>query len=493
MLPWLHDAMALPAPSCQQVAERRWAHGRSSCMGRLARRHLGLLVLISQLPAATSKWVDGTVSLGPRQAKVVTKFCFDFNPVCEPEKGCPQDAHPGLFKFNISKGRRLEGARDLRDKSQPVIHVALLDDEYFSFPEVSQVWDELSCKDVLKAAKKTFLLNWPVDEVKGQELMSPLAEHIRPRWWYVAFVSCSPIPVELTYSAHLVNSLGGSRQELSLDEPGVREAFLLVLAFGAVATLHFQSCQRWSAEGRAADNHPVLGMLTLTVALAAVGSVGWLAYYWDYSSSGRSSSLWLLTGRLGLASARTLMQVLLLLLAQGDCVVSPGIHWQQNAEMVAGNCLFGALSFALEMYGDSQFQTTTTEYIYDTRPGTALVAFDVFWLWVFAKSSFQTVQSETRIKHRIFYRTYAPAFAVWFAALPMIATIARAVAPWLRFYVAFLVSGLLQALALGGLVWIFTPEVAPSIFELGFSVGYNVVGDGSAYDDMGGMMRDTDL
>ncbi|CAJ1387967.1 unnamed protein product [Effrenium voratum] len=55
--------------------------------------------------------------------------------------------------------------------AQPKVSLALLDDEYFSFPEVSQVWGEANCTDVAKAAKKAVPLNWPtISSEKGQFL-----------------------------------------------------------------------------------------------------------------------------------------------------------------------------------------------------------------------------------------------------------------------------------------------------------------------------------
>jgi len=154
------------------------------------------------------------------------------------------------------------------------------------------------------------------------------------------------------------------------------------------------------------------------------------------------------------------MQVILLLLAQGECVATPGITWDNHWELVGGNSAFGAFSFLLELYGDSQFQSTNTEYIYDTRPGTALLAFDVFWMWMYASRSWATFQRETRSRGRRFYKHYAP-----FASLPTIAAIAALISPWYRLYVVFLLSSLVHAVALGTLIWTFSPDVAPGLFE----------------------------
>eukprot|EP00971_Amphidinium_carterae_P297484 5910372-Amphidinium_carterae.1 len=62
-------------------------------------------------------------------------------------------------------------------------------------------------------------------------------------------------------------------------------------------------------------------------------------------------------------------------------------------ELMGGLASFGCFSFILELWGDSEFRNTTTEYIYDTRPGMALLAFDMLWLWMFLSRSFKTFRN----------------------------------------------------------------------------------------------------
>merc|ERR1712232_205358 len=127
---------------------------------------------------------------------------------------------------------------------------------------------------------------------------------------------------------------------------------------------------------------------------------------------------------------------------------------------------FGGLSILLEMWGESEFHNTTTEYVYDTRPGMTLVAFDLFFLWAYVSRSFKTFQSETRIKQRTFYRQYGFAFALWFASLPAVAALARVLASWVRFRITFVISALAHALSLGLLIYTFRPSVATRLYEL---------------------------
>merc|ERR1719191_265591 len=93
------------------------------------------------------------------------------------------------------------------DESRDV-QVALLDDEYYSFPRVAEAWDQVPCKDILAAAKSTKQLLWrDLSSRAGMTWRTPLIEKIRPRWWYIAVVSCRGASVSIDYDIHLINQL----------------------------------------------------------------------------------------------------------------------------------------------------------------------------------------------------------------------------------------------------------------------------------------------
>merc|ERR1711920_298485 len=137
-----------------------------------------------------------------------------------------------------------------------------------------------------------------------------------------------------------------------------------------------------------------------------------------------------------------------------------------HIELVGGMIFFGGLSLALEIYGDSEFQNTTTEFIYDTRPGCVLVAFDVVWAWLYVNRSLKTYRAESRSKPRAFYARYGVGFGLWFAVLPLLAALARILAAWVRFSVTFAIAGLVHAATLAALVYTFHPDVAAELYEL---------------------------
>ncbi|CAK0815121.1 unnamed protein product, partial [Prorocentrum cordatum] len=86
-------------------------------------------------------------------------FCFDYDAECGSGRDCSKGAAPGYAHFTLFGGRTAVDV-PFGPQGTPEVHLALLDDEYFSFPEVSQVWTEANCTDILRAAKRSFKLDW---------------------------------------------------------------------------------------------------------------------------------------------------------------------------------------------------------------------------------------------------------------------------------------------------------------------------------------------
>lgn len=472
----VHSAGTVSTSSTECVGSAR--HGTAGSRHTVHRLRLmprasaGLVIATAAaaLVPASSKRVEGVTTLSARQARVVTKFCFDFNAACK-EECTTREENPGTLEFHIYSARRTDADGEDSAGGRPELHLAMLDDEYFSFPEVSQVWGEANCTDVLKAAKQSYSLHW--DEIKTQagESLSPgVVERLRPRWWYVALVSCHPGEFELSYKMHLANELQGWQKEFSMDEQGMYMMTMMFMSvFGGLVALHSTSMQRWrelSRTGSWMKLHPALQLVTAIAVFSAVGEAAWFLYYRQYQSKGEAAQHLAILGRGSIVAAKTCMSLLLMFFAQGECVCTPDILWHQHHELVSGMVGFGVFQFALELWGDSTFQNTTTEYIYDTTPGIVLVAFDCLWLWMYVSRSCKTFASETRLKARVFYKRYGVMFTLWFLQLPLIAALARAVAAHVRFRVTAMVSNVVHIIVLAVLVHSFRPAVALELYDL---------------------------
>lgn len=426
-----------------------------------------LLLFFSALDAdlASARKFSGRASLGPGQAKVVAKFCFDFNPSCHDGTHCADP--PGKLSFQVS-GARLAQTTGLvlhEVKPPPKLSVALLDDEYFSFPEVSQVWGEANCTDVTRAAKRAYPLDWHrIASEEGLSLDTAVVEKLRPRWWFVALVSCSSHSLEIGYRFQMQNPLQGDNAQLSMDEIGiVPVCFFAFFGFAALAVLHTKSVLEWSERNGAPSGARILQAAAL---FGTLGHLAWLEFFRQYRSSGEVPETLALVARSCIITGKTLLQILLMLLAQGDCVCTPGISWSRRREMIGGMAVFGFLGLWLELWGDREASGSPIEYMYDTRPGVALIAIEMMWLYAYASRCLQTWSNETRIRPRHFYKRFASVLSLWFLTLPGVALLASVPSPWVRFRIVFGAGSFAHACVTGILIYVYHPQVAPDLFEL---------------------------
>lgn len=269
---------------------------------------------------------------------------------------------------------------------------------------------------------------------------------------------------------HLENKLRGWEVEFSMDQRGsFIMALLSCVAFAGLMAVQAASMQKWrgiSKKERWSEVHPALLTLSASTLLALTGEAATFVYYWYFQQSGEAPERWAVAGKAGLIGSKTLMSTLLMLLAHGECVCSPLISWERHREVACGMALYGLLQFPLELWGESEYRNSTTEYIYDTRPGVVLVAFDVLWLWMYISRSWQTFRTETRLKPRNFYKKYGPIFFLWYLTLPLLALLARSLAPHIRSCVTSNVSGLMHLGAQAVLVYTFRPSVAVDLYDI---------------------------
>lgn len=440
------------------------------------------LAAAAALPGVNGTVVDGKVQLGPREARVVTKFCWDFNPACpfsaNSSSPCPMEIRPALFEADVwggvidsSSAASTGAAPKDGEKKEPKIWIALLDDEYYSFPLLKEVFDDVHCQEIVNRAKSKVEIEWKsIEGNNHQNYLRRIAQHVRPRWWYVTVVSCADVGVELSYHMHMNNTLRGWQSELSADHQGVPIlAFLQAAVLCALASRQWKSAQEWSLQGvtrRCFRLHPAVMVITAASFLAAASSVGYFVYFYHMLQGVAAYRGLSAFCRAGMIAAKTLISILLMMLARGQCVCTAELSWFEHKEVVFGLSVFGVLSFWLESWGSSEVTNTSVEYIYDTRPGTALVMLDMLWLYLYASRCWATWDAETRVRPKFFYRRYGAPWTAWFASLPVIACVASLLDPWVRFKVTYAVNSLVLAATLGTLVHSFRPEVAVKLYEL---------------------------
>merc|ERR1712039_236435 len=117
-------------------------------------------------------------------------------------------------------------------------------------------------------------------------------------------------------------------------------------------------------------------------------------------------------------------------------------------------------------YSDSQ--NYTTDYVYATPFGWAVVVVDLVLLGFYASNLKTTLLLETDSGNRAFYRKWGCVYGLWFLALPLTAVLAQAVlAPYAWYMVSLCVTNLVTVLAYVALIVGLWPQNETAHFKLG--------------------------
>merc|ERR1711957_35617 len=191
---------------------------------------------------------------------------------------------------------------------------------------------------------------------------------------------------------HMKNQLRGWQEEFSFDmHNAIYLAIIFSLILASLSLMQISSASMWVVWSRGKPLHPAILMGTFSVITTTVGMFFWVMYYWHIQDSGETSTYYDVAARCLIVSSKTVMQVLFMIQAHGHSVCSAEIPWRQHFELVGGLLVFGGCSFMLEVWSDSEFWGTSTEYVYDTRSGICLVAFDCFLLWLYLSRCYDTL------------------------------------------------------------------------------------------------------
>jgi len=401
---------------------------------------------------ALGKWTEGSITLGPNASAIITKFCFDFLPGC-PQHACPNP--PGQWEFTLAGNSGFTG--------KPKLLLGLFDDEYFSFPEVVNVWDQMPCAEKLKHAK------WSAEPSMGQITGShgwgmkvPLTQQVRPRWWYMGVFQCGDGTLEeLKYKVHMLNTLR-TEAELSSDAFWVvPSAMVFVLAFGGLTAWQLRSSSTWLAFGSREIPFAVK-LLNLSVGLFTMGLLCRLAHWTQYVEDGKGLMVLQVPSRVMMLLSKQLCIAMLLQLSRA-------LSLSRNPEgplVVPALYAFTLLCLALELWGDYAAERNyDTHYVYDTMPGMVAVSFDLYWLKVYLTQLRDLWDRTADLRQRAYCETWGVAFASYFAILPVLALLGHLFSPWVRREGVFMVGSSLQFIFHLAFCIAFAPERAVRFFR----------------------------
>jgi len=232
----------------------------------------------------------------------------------------------------------------------------------------------------------------------------------------------------------------------------------LALVYGclAAAQLHanravVQRAKDDSASDKAA--HPFARILTAGIALA-LGDVLFSALHAvRYAHDGQGLPAVQLLAQLLAVTSNFVLASLLLLVSQGKCVsyiMVAGDAWKML--QLLGPFLVSCLG--LELWAEhSMRRHYTTDYVYTTPFGWALILVDLFLLGVYLSNLRKTYLVERASDDSVFYKTWGLFYGLWFLVLPVTAVLAQAVlAPYVWFIFSLGVKKGTAAMLYGALV-----------------------------------------
>eukprot|EP00933_Yihiella_yeosuensis_P083663 TRINITY_DN97919_c0_g1_i1.p1 TRINITY_DN97919_c0_g1~~TRINITY_DN97919_c0_g1_i1.p1 ORF type:complete len:485 (-),score=28.07 TRINITY_DN97919_c0_g1_i1:364-1818(-) len=419
---------------------------------------LRLILLILMLQSGVAMYTLGTIDVPGNGTLFLAKFCFTF----DPDDKAPD---PHLDPHRPSPGI-LEVKTELLSNHQGEAHILLFDDEAESYPSPTG-WNAMTCEERLRHAKNKYPLRNPYTSLRIS-----IREKLRPRYWYVALADCSGSGVKVNYEIRARNPPYGWLAHFPSDKRLAPPIFLvMMLVFACLACLQMRSNHVLaqlrvddSTMGKAA--HPFARLLALGITLQFSSCVCALIHNWAYSADGEGIFIvYVLSLVLERCSSFVLISMLLLV-AQGKCVSYVMVRadvrrmfWFLGPFLLSTVCL--------EIWGDyATSRRYTTDYIYTTPFGWAIIAVKLVLLGVYSKDLQKTLLQEGDRADGQFYRTWGLAYASWFVALPMVAFLAQVVlAPYVSYTVSLVVTQSYAAIVYGALVFSLWPENTKTHFK----------------------------
>ncbi|CAE8699543.1 unnamed protein product, partial [Polarella glacialis] len=227
-------------------------------------------------------------------------------------------------------------------------------------------------------------------------------EKIRPRWWYVALIDCDGVERTIDYAVHQTNIKRGWLEEFPMDRctPASLSFFTaLYMVQGA-----FQAFAIVKKSNFAATKHPIRVMLGSTIFTAASGMLLFVLDALWFASHGEDQPVMYMAAKFLKSLSKHGLFAILMLLSEGRCIsrellVADVIRWSLLLApfLAAGLCL--------ELWGENaQSRKYTTDSIYSTWVGAALLLADLCLLVQYVRNIMRSHASESDFASRAFYR-----------------------------------------------------------------------------------------
>lgn len=421
-----------------------------------------IVFALSIAPFSSAAWSRGSVVLPARGISFLAKFCFDSDPSSHlHDDASPDDLDNGVGSIGTY---RVWLHSDV--PGDGVITFVGLDDQAESYPDEYAMRGFECGSNVLKAAAH-WIQNVSVSDLqKGVAVPDAISaqfiyQALRRRWWYMAVVDCSGTERLIDYSAHMLNTKQGYLQEFSMDRItpfslGIFLSLYAILCIAQLAAILLSSSET--------AKHPLRCILTLSVTTALCGMLlQELGSIW-FAHHGEDILLVYLGAKFLKAVSKYSLLSMLMLISKGRCISHP-LLLRDLCRVSITLVPFFATCLILELWGEwAESRKYTTDFVYCTRFGGALVLADLFLLALYARSILRSYSAEIDVTKKMFYRTWGLVYIVAFAILPASVVVALLVSPWVRNYVIVVSSNITHLILLTLLVIGLWPEKTQPFF-----------------------------
>jgi hypothetical protein len=262
-----------------------------------------------------------------------------------------------------------------------------------------------------------------------------LHEHVRPRFWFAAFVACDVQFVEpLAYEVHFENSLMGWQKELGVDQEGITQVhFFAAVCFGLLSVLMWRSGKRGS-QGQGLRARPLLRLLVISSLFSCLGAGLRGLYFWTQVREGQGTASIDVIGLVFVCAGKAMLLLLQLLTAKGWAFFH-GRDFEAMAHRQVLSVLLSAVivvSVACEIHADYTRDWTPTLYLYEKWSGTVLLMVHVVLCYEACRSLWMTWSKEESSELRNFYQMVLAASVVYFMTVPALCLLSPAFDPWVR-------------------------------------------------------------
>lgn len=332
----------------------------------------------------------------------------------------------------------------------------MYDDETDSWPSVYGSGVNCNCDCAIAKAKDLSPIapNIPSGAVIDPP---PIKEHLRPRFWYVAVISCSEASVDYTVT---MEQIDGS--QLGVNEDGLFLLYIIMFFVWGVALMGQAWASRWL--WRARTFHPIIKLFTMSIFWWFLFTTCEMMHWAAFAGNGVGIPFIEGIGRVCEVLGRVTFILLVMLIAKGWTISSTVLT--ERPQLLGAVALLLLVYIILAIWDLAGRDPASTLYVYDSAPGVIICLLHVAVLVWFVLRVNKSFREEVHTEKRKFYWRFGLVYSFWFISLPIVVIIGAIDAPWSRQKTVESLIMVVNTFWFGALGWMLWPSRANRYFEI---------------------------